>query len=59
MQVYSYSHFKSQKKHIRQHKINTCGSWRNIEILWGKTISLWLCKKLNIIYDIIICNPYP
>ncbi len=28
-----------------------------IEILWSKTIGL--CKKLNIIYNIITCNPEP
>ncbi len=48
---------KKKKKHIRQHKINTSDSWRYIEVLWSETISL--CKKLNIIYSIITCNPEP
>ncbi len=38
------------KKHIREHKINT-----GIEVLWSETIGL--CKKLNIIYNVITCNP--
>jgi len=33
---------------------NTRSSWRYIDILWSKTTSL--CKKLNIIYNIITCN---
>ncbi len=49
--------FESQKTHIRQHKINTRDSWRYIEVLWSETIGL--CKKLNIIYNIITCNPEP
>ncbi len=40
---------KVKKKHIREHKINT-----GIEVLWSETIGL--CKKLNIIYNIITCN---
>ncbi len=55
MQVNSYRNFESKKKHIRQHKINTCDSWWYIEVLWSWTIGL--CKKLNIIYYIITCNP--
>ncbi len=41
----------------RQHKINTHGSWWYIEVLWSEMINL--CKKLNIIYNIITCNPEP
>ncbi len=37
--------------------MNTCGSWRYIEVLWSETIGL--CKKLNIISSIITCNPEP
>ncbi len=37
--------------------INTCGSWRYIQVLWSKTIGL--CKKLNIIYNTNICNTEP
>jgi len=40
--------------HIREHKINNCGFWQYIEVLLSKMIGL--CKKLNIIYDIITCN---
>ncbi len=29
--------------------------WYTIEVLWSKTIGL--CRKLNIIYNIITCNP--
>ncbi len=50
-------HFESQKIHIRQHKMNPRDSWWYIEVLWSETISL--CKKLNIIYYIITCNPEP
>ncbi len=39
------------EKHIKEHKINTRGSWRYIEVSWSETISL--CKKPNIIYNII------
>ncbi len=35
--------------------MNTHGSWRNIEVLWSETFGL--CKKLNINYNIITCNP--
>ncbi len=35
--------------------MNTHGSWRYIKVLWSETISL--CKKLDIIYSIITCNP--
>ncbi len=54
MNVSSYHHFESQKRHIRQHKINTRGFWWYIEVLWSETIGL--SKKLNIIYNI-TCNP--
>ncbi len=37
--------------------MNTRCSWQHIEVLWSKTISL--CKKLNIIYYRITCNPEP
>ncbi len=37
--------------------MNTRGSWWYIEVLWREMISL--CKKLNIIYNIITCNPEP
>ncbi len=37
--------------------INTHESWRYIEVLWSETISL--CKKMNISYNIITCNPEP
>ncbi len=37
--------------------MNTRGSWQYFEVLWSKTIGL--CKKLNIIYNIITCNPEP
>ncbi len=39
--------------------MNTRGSWRYIEFLWCETIGL--CKKLNIIYNIInfLCNSEP
>ncbi len=40
-----------------KHTINIRGSWWYIEILWSETIGL--CMKLNIIYNIIICNPEP
>ncbi len=40
-----------------EHMINIYGSWRYIEILWSEAIGL--CMKLNIIYNIIICNPEP
>ncbi len=40
-----------------QHKINTLGSWQYIEVLWSEKIGL--CKKLNVIYYIITCNPEP
>lgn len=56
MQVNSYRHFKSQKN-FRQHKINTRGSWRCIEVLWSEAIGL--CKRLNITYIIISFNPEP
>ncbi len=46
MQINGYRHFESQK-HIKEHKINTIGSWRYIEVLWSELIGL--CKKLNII----------
>ncbi len=46
-----------RKKVARQDKINTHGSWQYIEVLWSKTIGL--CKKLNIIHNIIACNPEP
>ncbi len=35
--------------------MNTHGSWRCTYVLWSKMIGL--CKKLNIIYNIITCNP--
>ncbi len=54
MQVNGYRHFESQKSTYRQDEINTCGSWRYIEVLWSETIRLW--KKLHIIYNIITCN---
>ncbi len=47
----------ASKKQIKEHKINTCDSWRYKEVLWSESIDL--CKKLNIIYDIITCNPEP
>ncbi len=37
--------------------MNTSGSWWYIEVLWSETINL--CRKLNIIYNIITCNPEP
>jgi len=40
-----------------EHTINIYGSWRYIEILWSEAIGL--CMKLNIIYNIITCNPEP
>ncbi len=40
-----------------EHKLNTHGSWLYFEVLWSETIGL--CKKLNIIYYIITCNPEP
>ncbi len=43
--------------HFRQDDINIHGSCRYIEILWSETIDLF--KKLNIIYNIITCNPEP
>ncbi len=49
-------HFKSQKSTM-QHEINTHSCSWYIEVLWSKTISL--CKKLNIIYNTITCNPEP
>ncbi len=52
MKVNGYQHFESQEKHIREHKMNTRGSWPYIEFLWSETIGL--CKKLNI-----ICDPGP
>ncbi len=55
MQASSYSHFESQKKQHKRKKMNPCGSWWYIKVLWSKTITL--CKKLNIIYNIITCNP--
>ncbi len=57
MQVRDCHHFKSQKKHNKEHKLNTPGFWWYIEFLWSETIGL--CKKLNIIYNIITCNPEP
>ncbi len=57
MQVNGYRHFESQKSIYRQHKMNPRGSWLYIEVLWSETIGL--CKKLNIIYNIITCNPEP
>ncbi len=44
-----------KKKPIKEHKINTHGSWRYTEVLWRNMIGL--CKKLNIIFNIITCNP--
>ncbi len=46
-----------KKEHIKEHKSNTRGSWQYIKILWSKTIGV--CKKLNINYNIITCNPEP
>ncbi len=45
------------KKHIMytQYEVNNHGSWRYIEVLWSKSIGP--CKKLNIIHNIIACNP--
>ncbi len=37
--------------------MNSRGSWRYIEVLWNETIAL--CKKMNIISNIITCNPNP
>ncbi len=37
--------------------MNPSGSWWYIVVLWSETIGL--CKKLNIIYNIITCNPEP
>ncbi len=56
MQVNGYRHFESQKSIYRQHKMNPRGSWLLTEVLWSETE---LCKKLNIIYNIITCNPEP
>ncbi len=42
---------------VRQDQMNTRGSWWYIEVLWSEIIGL--CKKLNIIYNIITCNPEP
>ncbi len=55
MHVSDCHHFKSQKKHNKEHKLNIPGFWWYIEFLWSETIGL--CKKLNIIYNIITCNP--
>ncbi len=57
MQVSRFWHFESQKRIYRQHKSNTCGSWWYIKVLWSKTIGL--CKKLNIIYNIVTCSSEP
>ncbi len=57
MQVNGYQHFESQKSIYKQNKINPCDFWRYIEVLWSETIGL--CKKLNIIYNIITCNKEP
>ncbi len=57
MQVNGYRHFERQKGKYRHHKMNPCGSWWYIEVFWRETIGLW--KKLNIIYNIITCNPEP
>ncbi len=48
---------KTNKKYIKEHKMNPCGTWQYIEVWWSETIGL--CKKLNIIYNIINCNPEP
>lgn len=37
--------------------MNLRGSWQYIEVLLSETTGL--CKKLNIIYDNITCNPQP
>ncbi len=51
------SGYETQKEHIKEHKIGTYGSWWYIEVLWSEMIGL--CKKLNIIYNIITWNPEP
>ncbi len=56
MHVNSYR-FLRMKKTIKEHKMNTHGSWRYAEVLWRNMISL--CKKLKIIFNIITCNPEP
>ncbi len=55
MQISSYRHLRV-KKCIYTATQNYF-SWWYIEVLWSETISL--CKKLNIICNIIICNPEP
>ncbi len=55
MQVNGFQHFENKQKHIKDHKINTHSFWWYTEILWSETIGL--CKKLNIIYNIITPNP--
>ncbi len=57
MQVNGYRHFESQKSMYSQHKMNARGSWWYIDVLWIETTGL--CKKLNIINNIITCNPEP
>ncbi len=52
-----YHHFKLKKRIYKQDKRITHGSWRYIEVFWSETIGL--CKKLNIICNIITCNPEP
>ncbi len=56
MHVNSYR-FLRMKKTIKEHKMNTHGSWRYAEVLWRNMIGL--CKKLKIIFNIITCNPEP
>ncbi len=55
MQVNGFQHFENKQKHIKDHKMNTHSFWWYTEILWSETIGL--CKKLNIIYNIITPNP--
>ncbi len=57
MPVSSCTFLSKKINHIKEHKMTTCGSWRYIRALWSEIISL--CKKLNIIYNIIAGNPEP
>ncbi len=48
--------FKSQKQHIKEHKINTHGFWWYIEVLWSKKMSL--CEQVIIILQNYNPEPY-
>lgn len=51
MQVHSYHLFETQKSIYRQHKINTCGSWRYIEVLMKRND--WSVQETDV-----SCNQY-